>query len=105
MAPMQWTAATRSTARPSGMPRVVHRVEAEWPQAARDAGVSGVVVLQVAVASDGTVTDARVLRSIAMLDAAAVAAVRQWRFEAAGPDGRPDPLTMSVPVMIPAPQR
>ena len=55
MAPMQWTAATRSTARPSGMPRVVHRVEAEWPQAARDAGVSGVVVLQVAVASDGTV--------------------------------------------------
>jgi TonB family protein len=48
------------------------------------------------------VRDAQVLRSIPMLDAAAVAAVRQWRFQAAGPDGRPDPLTITVPVIIPA---
>jgi TonB family protein len=101
--PITWTPAMPgSAARFRGMPAVVHRVEAEWPRAARDAGVSGVVLLQVAVASDGTVRDAQVLRSIPMLDAAAVAAVRQWRFQAAGPDGRPDPLTITVPVIIPA---
>jgi TonB family protein len=99
-------ARTFGTARPSGtMPRILHRVEAEWPQAARDAGVRGVVLVQVAVAADGTVRDAQVVRSIPMLNAAAIAAVRQWRFEAAGAEGRPDPLSITVPIVIPAPQR
>lgn len=104
--PAQWSPAPPgSIGRLGAWPPILHRVEAEWPQAARDAGVSGIVLLQVAIASDGTVSDVRVERSIPLLDAAAIAAVRQWRFAPAGPDGRPDPLTITVPLVIPARSR
>ena len=84
------------------IPRVIHRVQPEWPQAARDAGVRGVVILVVDVALDGTVKDARLVRSIPGLDDAAVGAVRQWRFEPAEPGARPDPLAVTVTVQFPA---
>ncbi len=83
------------------MPRIVQRVPPVWPQAARDADVRGMVILQADVTTDGTVRDARVLRGVAMLNAAAVEAVRQWRFEPAGSDGRPDPVTVTVMVQFP----
>jgi len=86
----------------SQFPRVIHRVQPEWPQAARDAGVRGVVILVVDVALDGTVRDARLVRSIPGLDDAAVGAVRQWRFEPAEPGSRPDPLAVTVTVQLPA---
>ena len=104
-ATQQVEARSFGTAPSNGMPRVVHRVEADWPPAARDAGVRGVVLVQVAVAADGIVRHAQVVRSIPMLNAAAIEAVRQWRFEAAGAEGRPDPLSITVPIVIPAPQR
>ena len=83
------------------MPRIVQRVPPVWPQAARDADVRGMVIIQADVTTDGTVRDARVLRGVPMLDAAAVEAVRQWRFEPAGSDGRPDPVTVTVMVQFP----
>jgi hypothetical protein len=46
--------------------------------------------------SDGTVKDARVLRSIPMLDAAALDAVRQWRYEPTTVDGKSVPVIMTV---------
>ena len=63
------------------------------PQAA---GVQGMVVVELAVAADGTVRDARVLCSVPLLDEAALAAVRQWRFAPAGPEGRPDPVMFTA---------
>lgn len=47
---------------------------------------------------DGTVKDARVLRSIPMLDAAALGAVRQWRYEPATINGKSAPVVMTVSV-------
>lgn len=85
----------------SAMPRIVERVQPEWPQEARDAGAQGMVILQADVATDGTVRDARVVRGQPLLTAAAVEAVRRWRFEPAGPDGRPDPMTVTVTVQFP----
>ena len=38
------------------------------------------VILEITIGPDGSVADAQVLRSIPLLDAPAVAAVRQWRF-------------------------
>ena len=42
--------------------------------------------------------DVRVLRSVALLDAAAIAAVRQWRFTPTLLNGTPVPVIMTVTV-------
>jgi TonB family protein len=64
-------------------PRRIHRVDAVQPEAARAANVAGIVIVEVTVAVDGSVTNARVLRSMPLLDEAALVAVRQWRYEPA----------------------
>lgn len=83
-------------------PIVVKRVEPQWPAEAQTAGVHGMVVVQIAVAPDGSVRDARVLRSVPMLDEAALAAARQWRFTPAGPEGRADPLMFTTVFRFPS---
>jgi TonB family protein len=83
------------------MPRILERVTPEWPPAARDAGVVGIVILQADVALDGSVRDVRVVRGVPMLNDAAIEAVRHWRFEPAGSDGRLDPVTVTVTVQFP----
>jgi len=62
------------------------------------ANVRGIVVVEVTIDVDGSVKDARVLRSIPMLDAAALEAVRQWRYEPTMIGGKPVPVIMTVPV-------
>lgn len=72
-----------------------------YPEAARTAGIAGVVLLEVTIGTDGSVTNPRVLRSIPQLDAAAVEAVRQWRYEPTLLNGTPVPVTMTVTVRFP----
>jgi protein TonB len=68
------------------------------PEMAVRANVRGIVIVEVTIDVDGTVKDARVLRSIPMLDAAALEAVRQWRYEPTMIDGKPVPVIMTVTV-------
>lgn len=79
-------------------PRKIVDVAPVLPDAARQAGVRGVVILEIIIGTDGTVTSARVLRSIPLLDAAAVEAARQWRYEPTQLNGRPVPVIMTVTV-------
>jgi protein TonB len=62
-------------------PNLVHRVEPVYPGVAVSAKVSGTVILESTVDEAGMVTDVRVLRSIQLLDQAAIKAVKQWRYE------------------------
>lgn len=80
------------------LPEVIQRVAPKMPDLARQAGVSGVVMVQALVAKDGLVKDTRVTKSIPMLDAAAVEAVRQWRFEPALSNNRPVACWIAIPV-------
>lgn len=59
---------------------IVKRVKAIHPPAARQARVTGTVILEIKVGVDGKVTDAKVLRGIPLLDQAALDAVRQWEY-------------------------
>jgi protein TonB len=61
-------------------PRRVTSVMPVYPEIARTAGVSGVVIVELRVGKDGSVRDARILRSVPLLDEAALDAVRQWRY-------------------------
>jgi TonB family protein len=79
-------------------PEPVRVVKPEYPQAALKAGVDGTVVVGAYVLGDGSVADVRVVQSIAMLDSAAVAAVRQWRFERPHRNGTPVSAWVTVPV-------
>ena len=60
--------------------------------------MQGVVIIEARIEADGTVGDARVLRSIPMLDDAAVGAVRQWEFTPTLMNGVPVPVIMTVTV-------
>lgn len=91
----QWSAG--SAPRTGSMLRKVRDVAPIYPEQARQSNVRGIVILQIAVGSDGRVLDAKVLRSIPLLDAAAIDAVRQWQYE---PTGTETPITMTVPVAV-----
>jgi TonB family protein len=77
------------------------RVQPNYPEMARKTRVQGPAVLQVIVQKDGTVGDIWVLTSPARelgFDEAAIAAVRQWRFEPARKDGTPVDARWTVTV-------
>lgn len=71
---------------------------AEVPDAARLLGVEGVVRLEIVVDATGAVSDARVLRSVPLLDEEAIRAVKQWRFAPTVVDGQAVPVRMEVVV-------
>jgi periplasmic protein TonB len=79
-------------------PRLVRRIEPDYPKLAQEARVQGVVILEATTDIYGRVAAIRVLKSIPLLDEAAVAAVRQWVYEPLMINGRPRPVTFSVTV-------
>ena len=79
-------------------PALVSRVAPEYPNIAVNANVQGVVILEAVVGRDGRVEEVKVLRSIALLDAAAIAAVRQWRYSPLLLNGNPERFVLTVTV-------
>jgi periplasmic protein TonB len=79
-------------------PQKVSDVAPTYPPIALAAGIEGIVILEAVIAENGSVRDVRVLRSIPLLDAAAVEAVRQWRFTPTLLNGQPVPIVMTVTV-------
>jgi protein TonB len=77
-------------------PRLIERVEPEYPALAIAAQVEGMVILEATVDRTGAVADARVLRSHGVLDEAALDAVRQWRYEPLLLNGKPTPFVLTV---------
>ena len=77
-------------------PRKIVDVKPVYPQLAQDAKVQGVVILEVVIDTTGGIRDAKVLRSIPMLDQAALDAVKQWRFTPTNMNGAPQEVIMTV---------
>ena len=77
-------------------PKKVKHVVPEYPEMAKHARVSGVVVIEALIGTDGRVKEAKVLRSVPLLDAPALAAVRQWAYTPTLINGVPVPLLMTV---------
>jgi protein TonB len=84
----------------SGMIAPIKKVDAApvYPAIAQSARVEGVVILEAVIDAQGVVESARILRSIPLLDQAALDAVRQWRFSAARLNGDAVPVVMTVTV-------
>jgi TonB family protein len=91
----------QSTSRVGGntkAPRRIYEIPPMLPDAARKAGIRGTVIILIDIAEDGTVPNARVLRSIPLLDAAALECARQWRYEPALLNGKPVQVTTTEAV-------
>ena len=84
-------------------PRLVRRVEPVYPTRAMSARVEGTVVLEARIDATGKVTDAKVLRSIPLLDQAALDAVRQWVYAPTCLNGAGIPLITTVTVSFKLP--
>ena len=79
-------------------PKKIKDVRPVYPPIARQAGVAGVVILEVRIGADGLIEDGRVLKSIPLLDEAALDAVKQWQFEPTLMNGQPTPVIMTVTI-------
>ena len=79
-------------------PVKIVNVEPIYPALAQSARVQGVVILEVVIGVSGRVESVQVLKSIPLLDAAALAAVRQWQYRPAMLNESPIPVVMTVTV-------
>ena len=79
-------------------PQKTRDVRPVYPPIAQSARVQGVVIIEATIGPDGKVTDAKVLRSVPLLDQAALDAVRQWEFTPTLLNGVPVPVIMTVTV-------
>ncbi|MGC8491621.1 MAG: energy transducer TonB [Syntrophobacteraceae bacterium] len=81
-------------------PVPIKRVEPEYPDEARQLGISGRVVLKFLVESDGRVSRASVLsaRPVGVFNRSALAAIVEWRFKPGLYRGKPVAAWVELPV-------
>ena len=79
-------------------PRPIKVTRPEYPAEALEKGIEGVVVVQITIDAEGRVVDPTVAESVEGLDEAALACVREWRFEPAKKDGEAVPATARAPI-------
>jgi len=77
---------------------VLHRVEPEYPQSARESKIQGPVILDVEIGPNGAVQQMTVISGQPLLAQAAQDAVQQWRFRPRVVDGRP--VTMQTRITL-----
>jgi periplasmic protein TonB len=79
-------------------PLKLRHVDPGYPDLARRAGVQGAVVIECLIDAAGRVAEARIVRGVPLLDAAALAAVRQWNYRPTLLNGVAVPVLMTVTV-------
>ncbi len=82
-------------------PERIFHVLPEYPELARRARLDGTVILQATIDKQGNVKDLEVLRGLGLgLDAAAQAAVTQWKYTPTFYNGRPVEVLLTVTVIF-----
>ena len=98
--PPPWAEGVLRVVRP---PIKIRHVPPAYPPEAIAAPVQGIVILEARVEPDGHIQYARVLRSIPILDQAALSAVLQWEFTPTLLNGTGVPVLMIVTVQFSLP--
>jgi periplasmic protein TonB len=79
-------------------PERLRNVVPVYPPIAQSARVQGTIILEALIGADGKVQNVRVMRSVPLLDQAAIDAVRQWEYAPTLLNGIPVPVLMTVTV-------
>ena len=77
-------------------PKLIKLIKPVYPELARKAVIEGVVILEATTDVYGRVVDTKILRSIPLLDQAAIDAVEQWIYEPMIIDGEPRGVIFTV---------
>jgi protein TonB len=77
-------------------PKIVDLVQPQYPSDARKAHIEGVVVLEAVVTETGRVEKVKVISGPQQLVAAAIDAVRKWRYEPTVLNGQPVPVILTA---------
>lgn len=81
----------------------IKEVAPVYPAIAQSARVQGDVVIEATIDEEGKVADARVVKSVPLLDQAALDAVRQWEYQPSLLNGVPTAVVMTVTVKFTRP--
>jgi len=81
----------------SEKPVLKHKETPKYPDLARRAGIEGRVTVMVTIDETGNVIDAKVLRSVPMLDESAIAAAKKCTFKPAKQRDKFVKVKMSIP--------
>jgi len=79
-------------------PKLIKQVDPIYPEEARKAEVEGTVIIEATTDIYGRIQSYKVLRSIPLLDQAAIDAVKQWVYEPVIINGKPIPVSFTVTV-------
>lgn len=79
-------------------PRKLFDVKPIYPAIAQAGHIEGTVTLEAVINERGTIERIKVLRSVALLDGAAIDAVRQWRYTPTLLNGIPVQVLMTITV-------
>jgi periplasmic protein TonB len=78
-------------------PLLIHSVEQEYTEAARNAKISGNVLVNLIVEPNGNPSHIRVVRGLGMgLDEKAIQAVQQYKFKPGMKDGKPVRVELNI---------
>jgi periplasmic protein TonB len=80
--------------------KLIYKVNPVYPELARRARVSGDVILEAVIDEEGTVSTIKVLSGHALLNNAAIEAVRQWKYSPTILSGEPVQVIATVTVMF-----
>jgi TonB family protein len=84
--------------------QLIHRVEPEYPEAAKAQGISGMVVVQLQIDREGHVVQTDIVSGDPLLTEAAVNAIKQWQFKPYTLDGEPVEVETTASVRVGLPQ-
>ncbi len=84
---------------------LLHRVEPEYPEDARQQQIQGAIVLDVHIGGDGAVQDVQINSGPPELAQASIDAVMQWRFKPRRANGRPVPMETRITLNFRLPQQ
>lgn len=81
-------------------PIKVKDVKPVYPEIAKQTRTQGVVVVELTVGVSGKVDSAKVVKSLPMLDNAALEAVKKWEFKPTLINGKATPVIMTTAVIF-----
>ena len=77
---------------------LIYQPKPEYPALAKAARIQGVVLLNATIGKDGTIQDLRVITGHALLNQAALDAVRQWKYKPQTLNGQPIEVITTITV-------
>jgi TonB family protein len=81
-------------------PTIIHKIEPVYPREALSQRISGTVTLTASIAEDGSVREVKIVQGDPTLAAAAVAAVRQWRYSPCLLNGKPIAVQKKITIIF-----